>query len=649
MAVRVPKSTRTSDRDETGEEVIDLRDGPVEFEELLEHRQALLSLCQRIVGDAATADDMVQETYLRALKNLDQLERRPSLLPWLTTVAKRRSIDELRARRRIAPVDELPDVAASAHDDPETRVPGGDAVRQVREAIRLLNDRERRLLGRQVNDGLSLAELAEEDDSTVDSVRSVLVRARAKLRQAITADVRLPAAAPLAGIGTWARRRVQAVNLRVQQAFSTTPFDRVGEVVAAGLVTLTLGATPSVVDSGAPSGAPEARRETVSATTQPVPSSPPDDALPDSADRPPADSGVPATPTNPLVPEVSGESLPGSGAVDLLLPPDGVEGTDDAAFTSFAVGMGDGTTVLAAGTRRQGCVTGCTVLFRSLDAGGSWERLAADGITGTTVVAAPGYPADPRVFAVGDGGLSVSRDGGASFEFVLPTGAAPLALSPTFATGDERVFVGTGPALVWDEATRSATPLLGPPVSASTHFAFERGYPSPGNLLIGSAAPGSRDFEAAVYRCRYALSEDSCVEATRIPEFDEPPRVAVLGTSGTVLAWAGPRIRRSTDGAASFGTTGVPDGIHVGDLASDGRGATFAAAHSPSGSAAGVLRSTDDGRSWHVVGSDTALVHGVATVAALPGGRILAAPLAQAGGDIYCSRDGGATWSNACD
>lgn len=648
MAIRASRSTDREraaaldvagdDVDLTTEESLDL--GNVDIEALWEeHRAELHRICAKIVGDPATADDMVQETYLRALKHVDKLEDRPSLMPWLATVARRRSLDEIRARKRVSPFEFVPEDETPDHEGPAVRAELDEAMGEVGEALRVLNDRERRLLQLQVHDGLSLSELADEDGSTVHSVRSVLVRARAKLRTAITQDVGVPAAAPLAGAVLWLRRKVQSVNVRLQQAFSSAPLDRAGEVITAGIVGVAVGVAPIAVDDETRTGTPgpDAAAAAPSAIT--------------SAESEHADAAAPAVPGNPS-PE-SGpsspldEPVPGSAAVDVLVPPDDVESTDDAAFTSFAV-SDDGSTVLAAGTRRPGCVAGCTVLFRSSDSGSTWERLPAEGITGTTVAVAPGYPSDPRIFAVGEEGLSVSRDGGETFALALATGPAPLALSPDFAAGDERVFIGSGPALVWDDATRSATPLVGPPSSPSSYFAFEAGYPSSGRLIVGSAAAGADDFEAAVFRCRYALSEDSCIESTNLPGLERPPAVSVVNGSDTVLAWAGSRMRRSVDGARTFSAIPLPDGLHLSGVTSSSAGVIYAATHSPSGRAAGVLRSDDDGQSWTVLGEGTPLADGVTDVTVLPDSRVLAAPLAQAGGDIYCSADRGTTWDSSC-
>ncbi|MDI1450997.1 sigma-70 family RNA polymerase sigma factor [Polyangium sp. 6x1] len=66
-----------------------------------EHRRYLWGLCYRLTGSAADADDLVQETLLRAIERPPVRTDEP-VRPWLTRVAVNLGIDRLRARRRRA-------------------------------------------------------------------------------------------------------------------------------------------------------------------------------------------------------------------------------------------------------------------------------------------------------------------------------------------------------------------------------------------------------------------------------------------------------------------------------------------------------------------------------------------------------------------
>jgi RNA polymerase sigma factor (sigma-70 family) len=63
------------------------------------HRELLWSLCYRLTGDAADADDLVQETFARALQRPPP-DREAPLRPWLTRVAVNLALDHLRRRKR---------------------------------------------------------------------------------------------------------------------------------------------------------------------------------------------------------------------------------------------------------------------------------------------------------------------------------------------------------------------------------------------------------------------------------------------------------------------------------------------------------------------------------------------------------------------
>ena len=77
-----------------------MREHPTDlFAELEPHRSFLWGLCYRMTGCAADADDVVQDTFERALDRPPQ-DRARALRPWLVTVATNRARDLLRQRRR---------------------------------------------------------------------------------------------------------------------------------------------------------------------------------------------------------------------------------------------------------------------------------------------------------------------------------------------------------------------------------------------------------------------------------------------------------------------------------------------------------------------------------------------------------------------
>ena len=73
------------------------------FEQIVRlHQQAVWRFLRRLLGDEADAEDVAQETFLRAFRRLPSHTFRSTFSTWLIQVARNAGIDELRARRRRA-------------------------------------------------------------------------------------------------------------------------------------------------------------------------------------------------------------------------------------------------------------------------------------------------------------------------------------------------------------------------------------------------------------------------------------------------------------------------------------------------------------------------------------------------------------------
>jgi RNA polymerase sigma-70 factor (ECF subfamily) len=134
-------------------------------------------LCAAL-GDRQSADDLTQETYLRAFGSLHRFAGRSSLRTWLLAIARRVCADALRTRRR-RPV--VVDAAPVDLSDAADRVGEHAAVADVLQ--RLDADRREAFVLTQLL-GLSYAEAAEVAGCPVGTVRSRVARARADLVQA---------------------------------------------------------------------------------------------------------------------------------------------------------------------------------------------------------------------------------------------------------------------------------------------------------------------------------------------------------------------------------------------------------------------------------------------------------------------------------
>lgn len=124
------------------------------------------------------AQDLVQETFLRAWKNLDALRDAESAKPWLITILRREHA-RLYERKRFDTV-ELDEtvVEDTAFASPER---SGDAA-QVRDAMLKLPDKYREPLAMQVLGGMSCDEIAAATEQQPGAVMTQLFRARQRLK-----------------------------------------------------------------------------------------------------------------------------------------------------------------------------------------------------------------------------------------------------------------------------------------------------------------------------------------------------------------------------------------------------------------------------------------------------------------------------------
>jgi RNA polymerase sigma-70 factor (ECF subfamily) len=135
-----------------------------------------------LTGDRASADDIVQETLLRAWRTPRILEQDPgSARSWMFTVARHLVIDEARSarRRREIPVAETPDAIAA--DETELLF----EAMLIEEALAALSVEHRAVIVRAYYGALSVAEIAAELEIPEGTVKSRLHYGLRSLRLAL--------------------------------------------------------------------------------------------------------------------------------------------------------------------------------------------------------------------------------------------------------------------------------------------------------------------------------------------------------------------------------------------------------------------------------------------------------------------------------
>lgn len=182
-------------------------------------RRELTAYCYRMLGSVHEAEDLVQETYVRAWRAHDRFEGRSSLRTWMYTIATRACLTALeKAKRRPMPTglgqpatdarEELverseiswlepwPGAAERPDPDPASVIVGHESIRLAFvAALQHLAPRQRAVLIMREVLGYSAAETAEALQTTVAAVNSALQRSRARL-----ADTSMPAGAEQASL-----------------------------------------------------------------------------------------------------------------------------------------------------------------------------------------------------------------------------------------------------------------------------------------------------------------------------------------------------------------------------------------------------------------------------------------------------------------
>jgi RNA polymerase sigma-70 factor (ECF subfamily) len=136
-------------------------------------------LCAAL-GDPQAADDLTQETFLRAFGALHRFEGRSSVRTWLFGIARHVCADALRSRRRrrLTLVRDTGDLEAAGPTGPADPVAEGAVVGDL--LARLEADRREAFVLTQLL-GLSYADAAEVAGCPVGTIRSRVARARADL------------------------------------------------------------------------------------------------------------------------------------------------------------------------------------------------------------------------------------------------------------------------------------------------------------------------------------------------------------------------------------------------------------------------------------------------------------------------------------
>ncbi len=172
----------------------DAADGPSQsdseklHELVVEHGDAVYRLALSVVRDRALAEDVAQDTLIKAWLALPSFRGESSLRGWLMRIAHNTAISTLRTRRALVtdPVD-LPDEPVRPEQSVEHRVEDRGAMDAFTEALDLLDELSRSIVVLREIERMSYDEIAEILDVPLPTVKTRLLRARRRLGTALEA------------------------------------------------------------------------------------------------------------------------------------------------------------------------------------------------------------------------------------------------------------------------------------------------------------------------------------------------------------------------------------------------------------------------------------------------------------------------------
>jgi RNA polymerase sigma-70 factor (ECF subfamily) len=157
------------------------------------HSRNVFRLAFRMTGNEHDAEDVVQETFLRAYRQLDKYETRASFGTWLFRIASNYSLDLLRSRKRredkrergTAEQTDILEGMPSLNPGPDRVAFSGQVQGHVQAALGELSDQERMAFVLRHFEGMSIVEIGNVLGTNTNATKHSIFRAVQKLRRSL--------------------------------------------------------------------------------------------------------------------------------------------------------------------------------------------------------------------------------------------------------------------------------------------------------------------------------------------------------------------------------------------------------------------------------------------------------------------------------
>lgn len=146
-----------------------------------QYKNPLYATILRMTKNPQTAEDLLQEVFLKVYEQLEKFDQKGSFKSWLYRVAINHCLDYLRKKK--IQTEEIEEASVRSNDTPEVVLLQNEKCRELEKLVSLLPEDERNILLLRYANELSYVEISETLGISLADVRNKLHRAKKKLRK----------------------------------------------------------------------------------------------------------------------------------------------------------------------------------------------------------------------------------------------------------------------------------------------------------------------------------------------------------------------------------------------------------------------------------------------------------------------------------
>jgi RNA polymerase sigma-70 factor, ECF subfamily len=147
------------------------------------HHVRVFRFATRLVGDVATAEDVVSETFMDVWRQADRFEGRSAVTTWIMSIARFKALSARVRRPEVVLDDKVTETVADGADTPEQSALATDRGAQLRECLKKLTAEHREIVDLVYYHDKTIEEVAEIIQAPKNTVKTRMFYARKRLAQ----------------------------------------------------------------------------------------------------------------------------------------------------------------------------------------------------------------------------------------------------------------------------------------------------------------------------------------------------------------------------------------------------------------------------------------------------------------------------------